>query len=377
MRLETSSLARTGTVQVLLCALCALGILFFGGCGRSWPAPQTWTPRHEGTVYVARLITEHPLYPQYQRLGEEIASLRRGCSVPQVRPVFLELGELFLPPPDPPVFPLREFEARHSQWQLTMLPDRPVTVATLEPDLQAELSWARAQAQQEAATQIEQMQAQQAACVAQVRAEAVKERQEAMSNAGLDMGIAEKDVPAAQDREQQRLRAEVEQAVAAAQVAADQRVSQGRQQIEEQMRGKIAAAEARISARMKRRTEIFVKSGSEMRTRLSKALVPPEPLAMGTGLLWRPKAEVAAAKGPEPAVTAMLQREQTLRGAQAAVLVARRADMAADLERGTELAVRRIAGLRGIRVHFPPTEAPAGADLTEQFRAGLRQMFKY
>lgn len=369
---QSSSLYRAA----ILSALGAIVTVLAGGCGKPWPAPQAWALRHEGTVHVARLITEHPLYPQYERLGQEIASLQRPCLIPQVPPVFIELGELFLPPPEPPAFPLAEFEGRRSQWQLTLLPDRPAAVTTLDPDLQADLNWARLQAQEQAATQLEQAQSEQESYVAQVRAAAVKARQEAMNNTALDLTISDKDVQAAQDKERERLWAEVEQEVANARATANQRGAQAQQQIEERMRQMVSAAESDVSERMKKRTENLIKSGSEIRSRLSKALTPPEPLAMGSGLTWLPRGESAPARALEPAVAEMLQREQRLRTAQATVLAAKRAEMAADLERGTELAVRRIAGLRGIRVHFPPIEPAAGPDLTEEFRAELRKMFK-
>lgn len=326
---------------------------------------------------MARLISEHPLYPQYQRLGQEIAYLQRPCAIPQVPPVFIELGELFLPPPDPPQFPLAEFEARRHEWQLTLLPDRPVLITTLEPDLQAEINWARIQAQEQAAAQLQQVQSEQERRVAEAKAEAIRARQEALNNVGLDLTLPDKDVQAANDQERQRLWAEVEQDVAVATAQANECVSQAQQQIESRMNETIAAAETDISQRMQKRTEIFVKSGSEIRTRLSKAMTPPEPLAMGTGFAWRPSPEASPSQPLEPAVVDMLQREQRLQAAQASALAAKRADMAADLERGTELAVRRIAGLRGILVHFPPTEPTAGPDLTEDFRAELRTMFKH
>lgn len=374
MRPVPTSSVRTSAV---LCILVAVAALILGGCGRPWPTPATWGARGEGTVYAARLISEHPLYSQYVRLGQEIAYVQRTCVIPQAPPVFIELGELFLPPPDPPVFPSDEFAARRREWQLTLLLDRPVTIRTLEPDLQAEMNWARLQAQEQATAQLQQVQSDEESYVARVRAEAVKARQEAFNNVGLDLTLSDKDVQAAQDKERERLWAQVEQEVVAARAVADRRVTEARQRISAQMSETVAAAETDVSRRMERRAEIFVKSGSEMRTRLSNAMVPPEPLAMGPGLVWRASAAAAPAGAVEPAVGAMQQREQRLRGAQAAVLAAKRADMAGDLERGVELAVRRLAGLRGIRVHFPPAEKAAGPDLTEELRGDLRQMFKY
>jgi len=88
-----------------------IGVLLWSGCGRkSAPAASFLTPPRTGHVYVARLMSEHPLYEQARRLSQEIAALRRSDAVPTAPPVFLELGEMFLPGPEPPRFPLERFD---------------------------------------------------------------------------------------------------------------------------------------------------------------------------------------------------------------------------------------------------------------------------
>jgi hypothetical protein len=163
----------------------------------------------------------------------------------------------------------------------------------------------------------------------------------------------------------------------AAREAAQSRIEAARQRIEGRLAEQVAAAESDARARMRKRAEIFVKSGSEMRTRLSNAMVKPEPLALVPSLTWRPGAPEQSARGLQPDVTGLAARDRQLRATQAALLAQKRAELAQRMEDGTESAVRRLAGLRGVAVSFPPSEPATGDDVTEEFRADLRAMFKF
>ncbi|MEI6503525.1 MAG: hypothetical protein WCP21_21140, partial [Armatimonadota bacterium] len=176
-----------------------------GGCSRPGPIPAAWGRAREGHVYTARLLPEHPLYPQYQRLEQEITALRKPGDLPATPPVFIALGELFLPGPEPPAFPLQAFGEREQIWRVTLLPEPPLVQPELDPDLAAEVSWARAQARQTADTRLARVISEQDNWLAEVRAEAVRARQEALNNAGLDLTIPEREVEASADRERQRL----------------------------------------------------------------------------------------------------------------------------------------------------------------------------
>ena len=360
-----------------LFAACLIAAFCQGGCGRPGPIPAVWSRSREGYVYVGQLLTEHPLYPQYRRLEQEIASLRRPCTLPTTPPVFVSLGELFLPAPEPPTFPLQAFGERERAWKLTLLPGPPLIQPELDPDLTAEVSWARAQARQAADVRLACVTSEEENRLAEVRAEAVRTRQEAFNNAGLDLTVSEHDVEAATERERQRLWADMEKELQAARAQGDARVATAREAILKEFEAAVAAAQNDARERMKSRAEIFVKSGSEMRSRMSKAITPPEPLPPIQGLQWRPERPVIAPGALQPATNALTQRDQQLRLAQAALLAAKRAEIAVRMEEGTERAVRRLAGVRGIRVSFPPTERRAGRDITDELRPALRTMFQY
>lgn len=354
-----------------------LGAWALGGCVPPAPAPNAWRYSRTGHVYIARLLSEHPLYPQYQRLAQEIASLQKPCMLPTTPPVFLELGELFLPGPRPPRFPLEQFELRRAEWRLTLLPVPPTSLAALDEDLLAELRWSKTQAEERAAAQIRLLESQAQAQVADVRAEAVRRHQEALNNVGLDLTATDREAREARDAaeqvERQRLWAEIEQEVAAARTVSGRALAASQQQIEQDLQAQLKDLETDAWQRVEKRREIFVKSGSEIRTRMSKAMTPPQPLSLSQGLSWQP---TGAGGAIAPEVTGLLQREQRLRQAQAALLIAKRADLAVQIERGVELAVRRVAGLESIRLTVPPLQAAKGSDLTESLRPTLRQMFQ-
>jgi len=359
-----------GTLLVLA------GLSLLTGCGRPpAPAGSPSGGRPRGHVFVARLVTEHPLYEQYRRLEQEIAFLRQPCGGPALAPpVFVALGPLFLLPPEPPRFPLERFATDRQQWELTLLPETVATPAELAPDLAAELQWQTRMAERWARQQASNAQARAEASVAEARAAAVRARQEALNNAGLDLGAGdEAKAQAAWQAEHDRIFAEIESETATARAAANERLAQEVGRIQAQMRARIAGAEEDARQRMGLRSEILVNSGSENRTGMSKALVSPEAPPAVAGVNWQPTVNPAAA--PPPDLAALSLADQRVRAEQAARLAATRADLARAIYQATALAVLRIAGVRHLEVYLPPEQPAAGRDLTEAFRPALRHVF--
>lgn len=365
---------RPNSAAVLLIgALGAFSIL--SGCGRQpAPAVSLLAPARQGHVYVAQLMSEHPLYDQYRRLDLEIAALRRGCETPEVSPVFLELGELFLPGPEPPEFPVARFAGRKAEWRLALLPDLPAPSTSLPADLAAELSWQQRRAERLASQQLARVIAREEECVARERAAAVRARQEALNNAGLDLTLNIREAREAGAQKRQQLWAEIEAETARAQTQAEARITAESQQIEGTLRRQMAAVEAEISARHENRAQISIKSGSELRSRMSNTLTPPDPLPPGEGATWRPTSELSTSRF-EPTLAPLIEADRRVRLAQAARLAAIRADLGADIFRATALAVLRSAGLKGWQIYLPPEERTVGRDLTEQIRPELKRMF--
>ncbi|MEN6642990.1 MAG: hypothetical protein ABFE08_11130 [Armatimonadia bacterium] len=347
------------------------------GCGRkSAPAVSfSGRPPRVAHVFTARLMNEHPLYEQYRRLEQEIAALRRPCVVPALSPLFLDMGELIIPGPEPPSFPLEQFTERRHDWELTLLPPPTPPPSDLAPDLAARLRWAEARAKEQTSEQLAAVRNEQDSIVAAVRAKAVRDRQEALNNVGLDLTIKEADLPEATERERRRLWAEIEAEVSAARAAADQRIKAARQRLVQQEARGVAESEAEIRGLMRKRLEISLKSGSETKSRMSNAITPPQAPPMQRQVAWSPQVSIASAAALRPSVPALAASDQRLRMAQAARLAAQRAKLGSEILEAVAVASQRLAGLQGMTLSFPPGERAAGRDVTEQIRPQLRQMY--
>lgn len=345
------------------------------GCGRK-PAPAVsfFAAPRQGHVFLAQLVAEHPLCEQYRRLEQEIAALRAPCSAPAISPVPLELGEMFLPAPDLPSFPLEQFEHRRQAWELTLLPERDSYTTQLAPDLAAELEWTRHRLQRQGQRRIDEFTAHEQACVAELRAAAVRARQEALNNAGLDPKLTDAAAEETARKERQRLLDEIEAETNAARAEAEERIAQERAGIEAETQAEIEQAEAAVGERMQERLQVFVKNGSETRARMSNAITPPSPLGAAESVSWQPTT-VPPSAAFQPTLRPLLEADRRTRMAQAARLAAARAELGAALFEATALAVQRIAGLHDWRVYLPPQEPATGQDMTERVRPELRRMF--
>jgi hypothetical protein len=350
-------------------------LVLLSGCGRrSAPAASFLVSARRVHAYVAPLLSEHPLYPQLQRLEQELVWLRRSPATPAVSPVFLELGELFLPGPEPPAFPLTRFAEHRRQWQLSLLPEESVISTALAADLKAEVQWQQRQARRWADQELAEVTAREDATVAEARAAAVRERQEALNNAGLDLTLADREAYAAARAERQRLWQEIDIAEAQARSHAEERIAAEQGRISGELQRRLAAAEAQAERRMRKRIETIPKSRSEMGARMSKDMVSPEPPGRAEGVAWRPTG-LPPAGAFQPTYGPLLARDRELRQAQAARIAAARADLAATIHEATAVALKRIGALHDWNVLLPPDEPASGRDMTERLRPELRALF--
>lgn len=372
--------SNAGLHQILSLVLLGLTtILTCHGCGRKSAPAVSFSGRQPRVahVYTARLMSEHPLYEQYRRLEQEIAALRRPCVVPALSPLSLDMGELIIPGPEPPSFPLGQFDEGRREWQLTLIPPPAPLTSELAPDLAARLRWAEARARERTREQLAEVQSREDAIVARVRAQAVRDRQEALNNVGLDLTIKEGEVRATIQRERQRLWDEIEAEVSAARTAADEKIEAERQRLARDEARTKAQSEAELRALMRKRLEISVKSGSETKTRMSNAMTPPQLPPMQQQVTWSPQVSVASAAALQPSVPALTASDRRLRLGQAASLAEQRARLGAEILEAVAVAAQRIASLQGMSLTFPPGERAAGSDVTEQIRPQLRQMYTH
>jgi len=356
----------------LCCMLCCLS-----GCGKrtvlAFLPPEA---KREGYVYVAQLINEHPLYRQYQRLEAEIAALRHTPQHdPIIKPFFLKMPEVFFPVPASPEGYSELWAERRQEWELTLLPDRPVVSAEeLAADLRAELHWQRQQILRWAAAEWAQKEAEAQAAVAEARAAALRARQEALNNAGLNLQLPRREAQQAAEAERQRLWAEIEAETQKAREEAERRLAAEQAQLEALVQERLKRVEAEKRQRMEKRTEIFLKSGSESREQMSKEMAWATEEPSLAGVYWQPSAYLRA-EDYRASLKPLRRAEERVRAAQAVRLAKARAHLSKQLWDATALAVLRIAGLQGWRIYFPPEEPARGQNLTEQIRPELRKMY--
>lgn len=346
---------------------------FGSGCGRrTGPAAAPLPAPRTGFVYVAQLMSEHPLYPQLRRLDEEIASLRRSAVSPGITAPDLRLPDLVLGAPEAPAFPLPEFAQRRSDWeQGPSLIELPASTP-LAPDIAAELAWSRSQLRAKMQQQLDEVRSDEDSRLSELRAQAIRERQEQFNNAELDLNVADKDAAAAADATRKRLWQEVEDYVTRERTAAEQRLAQFQKRLEADLDRDLAKSEQELWDRQKERTETITKSGSKTRTEMSKTVTAPSlPPAVGP-LVWRPPANQALPDWPRPVTEG---REAVRRSQQAAVLLRERGRIAAQVEQATRVDLLGLAALEGIRLVFPPMQEATGPNLTEKLRPALRGLY--
>lgn len=360
--------------QVLRWSSGLVACLVLGGCGlQEGPAAPAVTRPRLGYAYVAQLMPEHPLYGQLRRLDQEVSALvRPATAASPVAPTFGPLGLLVLSAPEGPPWPLDQFAERRADWDLgpSLLP--PPTTSYLAPDLMAELDWTRRRLDRETRQLLADARSQEELALSRLRAQAVRERQEQYNNAALDLKLSDDEAQAAAAERRLELREEVELLVAAERVAAEERLRQFRERQEARASEELLAAQREIWARQQERSQIAVKSGSEIRSGMSKTMAPPEALYFDGPLVWGSGLETAT-PGPRRAADAGVAAAR--RQSQARRLRRERDALSRRLYESTRVAVSGLAAMQGWVVRFPPVQPSEGEDLTESIRPMLRALY--
>lgn len=349
--------------------------LALGGCGlQEGPAAFRRVQPRVGYVFVAQLMSEHPLYGQLQRLEQEAAALRRlGSSPLTVPPPQAPLAELVLPALDGPPMPLPDFAPRRTDWELgpSLLP--PPATTYLAPDLLAELDWTRRRLDRETQQLLAEARSREELELSRRRAQAIRDRQEQYNNAALDLELNDDEAQAAAAERRLALQEEVELLMAAERVAAEERLRQFRQRQEQSAAEELQAVQREVWSRQQDRSQVSVRSGSEIRSGMSKAMALPEPLHFDGPLRWDNGLVVGLAERQPGALKpgAMATR----RDRQARRMLREREALSRRLYQSTRDAVFGLAAMQGWVVTYPPLQPREGEDLTEIMRPLLRELY--
>ena len=360
-----------GAPAVILPALC----LLLAACGPqkvATPAPSPLSNPLEGHVYLAQLMSAHPLYPAAQRLAAEIGRLGR-TPAPAVT---AEVGErwttpLFLGPP-PLAFPQDAFLRDWQTWQTGLVIPAPPETAGLPPDLEAARDWRYRQIDLEQARKLAEARATESRRLAQFRDKLVRDRLEELTNAGLDLKVPPAEAPQREEETRRRIWDEIEAAVAREQAeSAEKRLPAVQAQLDAETARRKAEVDAEVQAEARARREsalpTLVEPRQEMEQRVKRFANPPSTGGQPTQLpgMAPTATDLRAAEQARDQALAEYERTrqrqlQRLEESQAALIRSILADV--------RLAAMRAAFEDNLRLNLVPPGSPRGADLTDQVR---------
>jgi hypothetical protein len=330
-------------------------------------------------VYLAELISLHPLYPAARRAGEEMDRLRSGelPEAPARMPLDWELplmsGELGM-------FPEGELRREYRAWVAGLKSPTVPATEGLPADLAASQQWRYMQVELATAQTLAEFRGRESQRLAQLRETLVRSRLTELTNAGIVTGV-----PPAQAREtaaeqQAQIWQEIEEQTQAEQQESEHRIVAEKRRLETQARAQKAVIEREINqeaaARRRAAQEIPELAGlrAEMTGRMEEVVA-----AGGVGERARqvsgaaPPATVrsSAEQAREEAfaeyeATRQRQLERLAEG-QAATLRAIMQDM--------RRVVMMIAFRDNLRLHVIPAASPVGRDLTGEVRAKVQAVW--
>ncbi len=370
-------MAPTQTPAVLLLALCSL----LAGCGQGKVAthpPLGLSKPTEGHVYLAELLSAHPLYPAAQRLSEEISREEReqGQAAPlaslepwTARPLAgLSLGE----------FPYEAFHRDWVAWEAQLVGPPESEQRGLPPDLEAEKRWRYRQIELEEVQALAQVRAEESRRLAAIREELVRERLVELTNAGLSVQLPPGEARQKAEEIRRQIWTDIEEAVSRERQASEARLALQAERL------------ARQSQRLKTQVDAELEEEAQARreSRLLGVEGPREEMRRGVaGLLGHLGIDSGRLErsGAEPSPTDLQEAEQARNRAFAAYQEARRRQlrrlkesraqliraMLADLR----LATTRVAFEHNLRLTLVPPGSPTQVDLTSQVRRHLRTIW--
>jgi len=346
----------------------ALALAALDGCSKSSAVTDGEGRADTVVVYVARLVSEHPLHAEVARLSARIAAM----TVPRELRLGDPLGQPVFGPPRSPVSGF----ARFGSWQSeadTALAQR-VQEAEERLGLWPEPGLRKAQERLAREADDEVRDAQNEAELARMQAElrAIERHKEELAEL-RDRAASRDRAEAARAIERQaEVWRQIDTEVQTVQREAEARVEELRSAGESQMAEALQAARVRAeAARAAHRAELE-HTGDDVRSR--------QPAAVAAA---NRQVEPAAGFGETPrppdtrSLEALLQEIETAQRAarerRIAGLVATRGRLLREIAVSTRAAVQAVAIGNGIDVCFPPEAGAELRDATEDFRPLLRE----
>lgn len=376
--LPLSGLRSGRAPAVLLPALC----LLLAACGTqkaATPPRAGLSNPLEGHVYLAQLMSGHPLFPAAQRLAAEISRLEQAA----VPAIGSGVGEGWLSPlylgPAPGVFPRDAFLRDWRTWQAGLLTPAPLETVGLPPDLEAAREWRYRQIELEQAAQMAQARAAESRVLARLRESLVRERMEELTNAGLDLSVPPAEAARREEEIHRRIWDQIEATVAREQAQAEQkRLPAIQARLDAETARRKAEVDAQVQAEARLRQESVLPELVEPRQRMEARVArfadlpfgPEQPAQLG-GLAPSVTDLATAERARDEALAhyqqTRLEQIQRLKRSQAALVRLILADV--------RLAAMRVAFQDNLRLSLVPPGSAFGANLTDRVSRRAQQIW--
>jgi len=350
------------------------GLLTVALCSSCLAQPANGTiadPEPDGHVYLAQLVTGHPLYPDLIRLEKAIQSL----SIPEeaVRLHRLSFGDRlrgdYVGGPIHPLSPVQSWQMRADELARRLALTTEPGLDRLPPDLAASLRWRQAQAQRQTALELLRAESQASRERADAAVELYGRNRERLHTLNV------REDPDAETPD--KVRAELE-----AQLQDIERKHQLRlEKLEKSLSASVdaRAAQAERSVWRQARSRVRPLTGGTGEA-LAQSMIAG--LRQFTLPDWLTDAQVSlpAPDLPESFTEADLETiarergEARLRMAQ--TLARRRNEITRQIESATRLAAEKVARERKIRLQFSPAGNAVGPDMTQQVGQAVRKLWK-
>jgi len=329
--------------------------------------------------YPARLINEHPLYPQLLRLETHIERLNNVSARRWDLDWYstqLTDTPLLLVAPQFPEFNADMYASYISSWRQQRVNSLPQRDTQLSADLASRLRWVEKQLRTELEDKLQRAAYSEELRLAREKAELIRRHQEALINADLTpLRAMDK------DQETPSQRAAIMAKIAAAMTREKEDSQRILNEYEARMREEAQVAliteQQKLWETMKKRLQTSVSSGSKTATRMSKRLSLMEAVPYDGGVVeWKadatgPFSEDRRASGADRDAALGAAGEQV-----AAALGRQRGLLRNQIYRETVLAVSKTAVELDVSINIPPLEKASGQDITEQLRPLLRRMWQ-
>ena len=330
-------------------------------------------------AYPARLMSEHPLYPQLMRLDAEIARFssltvhrweRRWHWGPRPDSTLVLIG------PQPPGFDSVTYDDYVTLWRQSRTNAFAASPSELAPDLMARLGWIEQQLRGDLEQKLQATRYAEQLELSRKEADLVRKYQEALMNADLMVRRRGESTDAAPS-ERERILARIEAQMAEQADASQRLLDEYEARMRQEAQLAFDTAQQQVWQKMQKRLHSSVSSGSKTADRLSKLLSNWEvPDYSGRVLVHQSSAVDVLTHEYEPGGTDVEAVYASAGNRLAAMLSVQKSRLSRRIYDETVLAVRKSALEAGTRLTVPPTQPTAGPDVTEQLRPQLRRMWQ-